>query len=100
VAGALGGSVIGTLQWLVLRSRIPGARWWVAASIAGWAAGAAAGDGVAYFVEGLDLVVAPIVSAWVTGIELVWFLRLRPDDASEAAPPSSTTPSANASGLP
>jgi len=95
VAGAVNGTVIGTMQWLVLRSQIPGARWWVAASIAGWAAGAAAGDGVAYFAEGLDLVVAPIVAASVTGIALVWFLHSRPGDAPETAPLASATPSAN-----
>jgi len=71
LAGAVAGTVIGAMQWLVLRSRIAGARWWIAASIAGWAAGAAAGDGVAYAVDGLDLVVAPLVAAAVTGIALV-----------------------------
>jgi len=95
VAGAVAGSLIGAAQWLVLRSRIPGARWWFAASIAGWAAGAAAGDGVAYLVQGLDLVVAPIVAASVTGIALVWFLHSRPDEAPQAAPLASTPPSAN-----
>lgn len=95
VAGAVAGSLIGTAQWLVLRSRIPGARWWFAASIAGWASGAAAGDGVAYLVEGLDLVVAPIVAASVTGIALVWFLHSRPDEAPQVAPLALTPPSAN-----
>jgi hypothetical protein len=71
LAGAVAGTVIGAMQWLVLRSRIAGARWWIAASIAGWAAGAAAGDGVAYAVDGLDLVVAPLVAAAVTGIALI-----------------------------
>jgi hypothetical protein len=98
VAGVVGGAVIGTLQWLVLRSLIPGARWWVAGSIAGWAAGAAAGDGVAYFVQGLDLVVAPLTAASVTGIALVAFLRSRADDApgvdelSAVAPARQTRP--------
>jgi hypothetical protein len=82
VAGPAVGAVIGTLQWLVLRTRVPGARWWVAASIAGWAAGAAAGDTVAYFVEGLDLVVAPVIAASVTGIALVSMLRSRPEPVS------------------
>jgi hypothetical protein len=91
VAGAVVGAVIGTLQWLVLRTRVPGARWWVVASIAGWAAGAAAGDTVAYFVEGVDLVVAPVIAASVTGIALVSLLRSRPDDAPETAALSSSS---------
>jgi hypothetical protein len=87
VAGAVAGGIIGMLQWLVLRSRIPGARWWVASSIAGWAAGAAVGDGVAYFVQGLDVVIAPIIAASVTGIALVAFLR-----SQEDTPPKIDTP--------
>jgi hypothetical protein len=96
VAGAVAGAVIGTLQWLVLRSRIPGARWWIAASIAGWAAGAAAGDGVAYFASGLDLVVAPIVAASVTGIALMALLRSREDNAPRIEALSAPAPSPRA----
>jgi len=87
VAGAVAGTVIGTLQWLVLRTRVPGARWWVVASIAGWAAGAGAGDAVAYFAGGLDLVVAPVIAASVTGIALVWLIGSRPVDAPQAGAP-------------
>jgi hypothetical protein len=85
VAGALAGTAIGTVQWRVLRTRLPGARWWVAASIAGWAAGAAAGDAAAYFVEGLDLMVAPVIAASVTGIALVGLIGSRPVDTPQAA---------------
>jgi hypothetical protein len=81
LAGGVAGTVIGATQWLVLRSRIAASGWWVAASIAGWAAGAAAGDGVAYVVDGLDLVVAPLVAASVTGIALVWLLQAREQPA-------------------
>jgi hypothetical protein len=93
LAGAMVGAVMGTLQWLALRTRVPGARWWVVASIAGWAAGAATGDAVGYFVAGLDLVVAPMIAASVTGVALVSLLRSRPNDAPETAPLTSTAPS-------
>jgi hypothetical protein len=45
VAGALGGTVVGVAQWLVLRDRAANARWWVPASIVAWAIGAAVADG-------------------------------------------------------
>jgi len=47
VAGTTARAVIGTLQWLVPRTRFSAARWWVAASVGGWATGAAAGHGAA-----------------------------------------------------
>lgn len=75
VHGAAIGAILGTLQSFVLSARVPGARWWVPASIAGWAVGAAAGDAVGYFVEGLDIVAGPVVAAAVTGIALVALLR-------------------------
>jgi hypothetical protein len=98
VAGAVAGAVIGTLQWLVLRSRVPGSRWWVPASIGGWVTGVAAGDAVGYFAAGLDLVVAPIVAASVTGIALVAFLRSRQDDGPRIDAHSSLAPSPRATG--
>jgi hypothetical protein len=36
---AAAGLVIGSLQWVVLRQRVPQAGWWVPASAVGWAAG-------------------------------------------------------------
>lgn len=77
VHGAAIGAILGTLQFFVLRARVPGARRWVPASIVGWAAGAAAGDVVGYFVEGLDIVVGPVVAAAFTGIALVVVLPSR-----------------------
>jgi len=77
VHGAAIGAILGTLQFFVLRARVQGARRWVPASIVGWAAGAAAGDVVGYFVEGLDIVVGPVVAAAITGIALVVVLPSR-----------------------
>ena len=85
-AGAAVGSILGILQWLALRTRLQGARWWVPASIGGWAAGAAAGNGVAYFVdEGLDILVAPVVAATITGLALVELTRSRRSARSDEA---------------
>jgi len=75
VAGAAGGAVIGTLQWVVLTSQVCDAPWWVAASVAGWATGAAAGDLVAYYAGGLDRVITPVVAASMTGIAVAALLR-------------------------
>jgi CubicO group peptidase (beta-lactamase class C family) len=74
-AGAVGGAVIGVLQARVLQRHVSRYRWWVAASIIGWAAGAAGGDAVGYFADGLDIVVGPVVAAAVTGVALVALLR-------------------------
>jgi hypothetical protein len=97
VAGALVGAVIGSAQWLVIRARVPGARWWVIASIAGWAVGAAVGDAVGYFADGLDLVVAPVVAASVTGIALVALLRPQPGAVPETAAASMPAPATDVS---
>ena len=100
VHGAVIGALLGTLQWLVLRARVPRARWWVPASIAGWATGAAAGDAVGYFVEGLDIVAGPVVAAAVTGIALVALLQpgLRDGPAMRSLQSSELSTSADASG--
>jgi len=82
VAGAAGGAVIGTLQWVVLTTQVCDARWWVVASVAGWATGAAVSDGVAYYAGGLDLVISPVVAASVTGIAVSALLRSQNSDAN------------------
>jgi hypothetical protein len=70
VNGAFVGAIVGTLQWRVLDGRVPSARLWVPVSIVGWAIAAAAADTAGYFVDGLDIIVAPIVAAALTGIAL------------------------------
>lgn len=37
--GAAGGTVVGGMQWFVLRQYFPGAAWWVAANALGWGVG-------------------------------------------------------------
>jgi hypothetical protein len=82
VAGAAGEAVIGTLQWVVLTAQVCDARWWVVASVAGWAAGAAAGGGVAHYAGRPGLVIAPVVAASVTGIAVAALLRSENRDAN------------------
>jgi hypothetical protein len=92
-AGAAGGAIIGTVQWWVLKTRVPGAGWWVPASIVGWMTGAALGTLASYFDDGLDIMIGPVVAAAVAGPVLVALVRSRPDDASG---PTRVAPSATA----
>lgn len=64
VNGGLVGTLVGAMQWLVVRSQISRAGWWVLASALG------AGVGLA-----LDRVAGQIVGMAVTGTALVWLLR-------------------------
>ena len=70
------GTVVGVLQWLVLRRQIPRAAWWVLASTVAWVVGMPLGDlngppglGGAYGV--------------ITATALVLLLRQKPPDAGE-----------------
>ncbi len=62
------GTVVGVLQWLVLRRRVPRAGWWVLASTVGWVVGMPLGDIVGP--PGLGAAYGAI-----TGTALVWLLR-------------------------
>jgi hypothetical protein len=75
IDGASGGAIIGTLQWRVLRPWVTGVRWWVPASIAGWALAGGAANAVGYFVDGLDIVVLFVFAAGATGGALNAILR-------------------------
>jgi hypothetical protein len=69
VAGVgLFGTVVGVLQWLVLRRQVARAGWWVLASTVGWVAGMPLGDIVGP--PGLGAAYGAI-----TGAALVWLLR-------------------------
>ena len=78
VAGAAGGAILGALQWRILDRRVDHARWWVPASIIGWAAGAALGAAAGYFDDGLDILIGPVAAAAVTGVALVALMRTGP----------------------
>ncbi len=76
---ALGGAVTGILQWLVLRSQVSRAGWWVLASTVGWALGMAVSRAFPWGADDSDalgaLVVTGAVLGAVTGGALVWLLR-------------------------
>jgi uncharacterized integral membrane protein len=64
VNGALVGTLIGAMQWLVLRWQVSRAGWWVLASALGMAVGSALGQ-----------VAGQLAGVAMTGIALVWLLR-------------------------
>ncbi len=76
---ALGGAVMGTLQWLVLRGKVSRAGWWVLASTVGWALGMAVSRAISWGPDDADaiyaLAVTGAVMGAVTGAALVWLLR-------------------------
>ena len=89
VGFAVGGAVVGILQWLVLRQHLSRAGWWVLASTVGFPVGAAVyvavfqavnlalgGDLSAAFIErAMGFAVAGAVVGAITGTALVWLLR-------------------------
>jgi hypothetical protein len=77
VWGAAVGAIVGTLQWRVLRAGVSGARWWVPASIAGWALAASVAVAADYYVDGLGIAAFTLVAAAVTGLALAALLRSR-----------------------
>ena len=75
------GTVLGSLQWVVLRRHVTGAGWWVVASTLGWVLGGPATAVVgATRAEHLGWAVLGTVYGVVTGSALAWLLR-RPASA-------------------
>ena len=67
VGGGYIGTVVGVLQWLVLRRQVPRAGWWVLASTVGWVVAIPVGD-----------IAGPpgwAVYGAFTGTTLIWLLR-------------------------
>lgn len=76
LGGAIAGTVLGAAQWLVLRSRIQRAHWWLVATPIGFAAGLAAGTAVVDAGTGAkDLVISGAITG--TAIGAAQFLVLR-----------------------
>jgi hypothetical protein len=83
LTGAIIGLSVGVAQWLVLRGKVTGAGWWLAANIVGWAIGwslislveEAEGMSTAmvYLIGGVGAAAAGII----TGIALVGLSRTR-----------------------
>ncbi len=70
------GTVVGVLQWAVLRRQVPRAGWWVLASTAGWVVGMPLGD-----INGPPGLGA--VYGAITGTALVLLLRQRPPGSDQ-----------------
>ena len=74
VCGTALGLLVGTAQWLVLRSRVPGAGWWVATSVVAGALGLAVSDALSH-IGAVSLVMGatigavrwPVLRHWVAG---------------------------------
>ena len=82
VAGvAAGGTVLGVLQWLVLRRQVARAGWWVLASTVGWIVGGLV-SGITDTAAGWAVLGA--VYGAITGSVLVWLLRHRAADTDDA----------------
>jgi hypothetical protein len=83
LTGAVIGASVGVAQWLVLRGKVTGAAWWLAANVAGWAIGWSLislvedAEGVStiavYLVGGVGAAAAGLI----TGIALVGLSRTR-----------------------
>jgi len=83
LAGAIIGASVGVAQWLVLRGKVTGAGWWLAANIAGWAIGWSL-ISLVEGAEGLSTVVVYLIggagaaaAGIITGIALVGLSRTR-----------------------
>ena len=74
VHGAGIGVIVGTLQYLVLKPHVANARRWIPASIGAWMLGAVAAAVTGYFVDGLDILVGPVVAAAASGVAVVRLL--------------------------
>ena len=72
VAVAAGGTVLGLLQWLMLRRQVARAGWWVLASTVGWVMGGLV-SGITDTAAGWAVLGA--VYGAITGAALVWLLR-------------------------
>jgi len=72
VYGAVFGTVTGTTQWIVLRSRVHRSGWWILASAVGWIVAYATYQAAMTMFETLYVPVFSIVSGAITGLALGW----------------------------
>jgi hypothetical protein len=66
IISAVGGAMVGVMQWSILQREFSKAGWWVLASAAGWAL---------VQLGGIGCFAAPVWLGAVTGLALVWLLR-------------------------
>ena len=75
---AIFGVILGVLQWLLLRKKIPSAGWWVPANIAGMMLASLVIDAIDTALQGdspFDFITGSIVLAIITGICMMWLLK-------------------------
>jgi len=75
---AIFGGILGVLQWLLLRKKIPSAGWWVPANIAGMMLASLVIDAIDTALQGdspFDFITGSIVLAIITGICMMWLLK-------------------------
>jgi hypothetical protein len=91
VGAAASGTVLGVVQWLVLRRRVAQAGWWVLASTVGWVVGGFLSGAFEGGVAGWTTIGA--VYGAITGAALVWLLRHQSpgSDQPSSAPPDMGT---------
>jgi hypothetical protein len=77
VVGAVGGGVSGVLQWFILRWNGYRVRWWIRASLGGWALGGAIATIV---VGGAGVLLGGMIAGGITGVPLAWWLRQPPPE--------------------
>ena len=80
IHGGLLGTLTGTGQWFVLRSKVQKASWWILISAVSWAIGASTGDTTQAIVQSdipLELIIAIVLSSALAGAGMVWLLKQR-----------------------
>jgi hypothetical protein len=76
--GALLGALTGAGQWLVLRSKLQQAHFWILISALSWAIGASTGDAIQAILQTdlpLELIIAILLSSALAGAGMVWLLK-------------------------
>lgn len=81
VIGLIGGAGAGLGQWLILRSQVHRAGWWIAISALGW--GLALGFTFTFFRSQANTLTG-VIAALLTGGPLIWLLRQPVDDSLRA----------------
>jgi hypothetical protein len=85
---AIAGAVVGTMEWLVLRERVPRSGWWVLATLVGSLVAAFVGLLLFYPLEPsgatLYALVTGALAAFVEGGALVWLVR-RPAESNSGS---------------
>ena len=77
VVGTVGGGVSGVLQWFILWWNGYRVRWWVGASVGGWALGGAIATAA---VGGAGVLLGGMIAGVITGVPLNWSLRHPPPE--------------------